>query len=54
MKQTLLNYLRQPGTWAGIVAAIAGAVSTRYGHPAGDVVSQLLLLGGGVMIGVPR
>jgi len=54
MRDTILNYFRMPGTWAGLVAAIGGIVSARYGHPVGELVTQLLLVGGGVLIGAPK
>jgi len=48
------QYLQMPGTWAGLVAAIGGIISARYGHPVGELVTQLLLVGGGVLIGAPK
>lgn len=53
MKDTILRYLRMPGTWTGVVSAVSGIVSARYGDPVGAIVSQALLFIGGVLIAAP-
>lgn len=53
MKDTILRYLRMPGTWTGLAATIGGVVSARYGSPVGDAVTQILLFVGGALLAAP-
>lgn len=53
MKDTILRYLRMPGTWAGLTSVLSGAAAAKWGEGAGALVSHILVFVGGVLIAAP-